>query len=156
MNYKLFIIQWKEEKNTVQEWKWKHSKKLYFSDISLPILRPWTNRITWLNYTLTSSCKIIIWIYKTYWKLVLTVTFFAKFSLKRSWQTFFIVFSRILHIFPKIFCKIKNLCCMNFYWNLVTWSNWSMALIFLWRTKACIFLSEILKWRRKMGKVWFE
>ena len=51
---------------------------------------------------------------------------FAKYLLKRSWQTFSIVFCNILQIFRKIFCKIKKLSYMDFYRNLVTWSCWSM------------------------------
>ena len=58
----------------------------------------------------------------------LTVHFFSKFSLKRSWQTFFIVFCYIFQISRKTFCKIKQLSYTNFYRHLVTWSGWSMAL----------------------------
>ena len=51
---------------------------------------------------------------------------FARFSHKRSWQTFFIVLCCIFQIFRKIFCRIKKLSCMDFYRNLVTWSGWFM------------------------------
>ena len=53
---------------------------------------------------------------------------YAKFSLVRSWKTFFIGFYCIFQISKKIFCKIKKLSYTNFYRNLITWFTWSMAL----------------------------
>ena len=105
-------------------------------------LRPWIIRITWLNYTLIRSCKIPFSIHKrSFWKFVkhrkiqystffnfFSVNIFAEFSLKRSWQTFFILFCCIFQIFWKIFYKIKKLSFMVFYRNLVTWCGWSTAL----------------------------
>ena len=60
--------------------------------------------------------------------LILLRPLFAKFSLKWSWETFFIVFSCIFQISRKIFCKIKKLSYTGFYRNLVTRSDRSMAL----------------------------
>ena len=65
--------------------------------------------------------------FKTYRQLQLIVKLFAKCSLKRSWQTFFVVLCCIFQISKKTFCKIKKLPYMYFYRNLVTWSDWSIA-----------------------------
>ena len=81
--------------------------------------------------------------------MALIVKFFAKFLLKRIWQTFSIVFCFIFKISRKIFCKIKELSYTNFYRNLVTWFVWSMALIVklfakfllkrIWQTFSIVF-----------------
>ena len=61
----------------------------------------------------------------------MTVKILAQFSLKLSWQTFFIVFCCIFQIFRKIFSEIKKLSYTNFYWNLITWFGWSFVHNFL-------------------------
>ena len=86
---------------------------------------------------ITKTIKYVCWQFlnknfeknwKAYRQLQLTVKMFAKFSLKRSWQTFFIVFCWIFQLVKKIFCKTKKLSYMNFYRNSVTWFRWSMTL----------------------------
>ena len=58
---------------------------------------------------------------KTFRQLQITIKFVEKFSLKRSWETFSIVFCSIFPSFRKIFCKIKTLSFTSFYRNIVTW-----------------------------------
>ena len=83
----------------------------------------------------------------------------AKFSFKRSWQTFLIVFYCIFQIFWKIFSKMKKLSCINFYRNLITWFGWSVALMYSYRlcykhfVKGIWYLRKVASSCKKFGPV---
>ena len=88
---------------------------------------PSISQTTWLNNTPIQQHFFKNW--KSLSIITVNCKYFVKFSLKWSWQAFFVVFSCIFQIFRNIFSKIKNLSYMNFYRNFVTCSRWSMALI---------------------------